>query len=160
MERSKVLREGVLVGLAGATAVALWFLVYDLAAGRPFRTPALLGAALLHGLRDPADLIVTPGLVLECTLVHGVLFVLFGWAAAGLFTLADRDRHVLFAAFMLFMCFEAAAFAAATVLASWLLHTLEPWAILGANLIATVVMLSLLFHHHRRSPREVLTSAE
>jgi len=160
MERSRVLREGVLVGLAGAAAVALWFLVYDVAGGRPFRTPALLGAALLHGLRDPADLIITPGLVLQYTFVHAVLFVSFGWAAAGLFTLADRDRHVLFAAFMLFLCFEVAALAAGMVLASWLLHTLEPWTILGANLIATVVMLSLLFRHHRRSPSEVLTSGE
>jgi hypothetical protein len=160
MERARVLREGLLIGLAGAAAVALWFLLYDLAAGRPFRTPALLGAALLHGLRDPADLIITPGLVLEYTVVHCALFVLFGWAAAGLFTLADRDRHVLFAVFMLFLCFEVGALAAAMVLASWLFHTLAPWTILGANLIAAVVMLSLLFRHHRRSPSEVLTSAE
>ena len=107
---SRYLREGIVAGLIGAAIIAVWFLIYDAARGRPFRTPALLGAVLLHGLRDPADLIVTPRLVLEYTLVHSVLFVLFGWAAAGLFTLADRDRHVLFAAFMLFMCFEAAAF--------------------------------------------------
>jgi hypothetical protein len=160
MGRAGIFREGLLVGLTGAAAVALWFLVYDLAAGMPFRTPALLGAALFHGLRDPADLTITPGLVVEYTVVHCILFALFGWAAAGLFTLADRDRHVLFAVFMLFLCFEVAALAAAMVLASWLFHALEPWAILGANLIAGVVMLSLLFRHHRRSPGEVLTSAE
>ena len=92
--------------------------------------------------------------------MHCVLFALFGWAAAGLFTLADRDRHVLFGVFMLFMCFEVAAFAFVAVLGSWLLHTITPGAIIGANLIATVVMLSLLFRSHRRAPSEILTSAE
>jgi hypothetical protein len=135
-------------------------LVSDLAAGTPFRTPALLGAALLHGLRDTADVTITPGLILEYTTVHCAVFALFGWAAAGLFALADRDRHVLFAVFMLFVCFKVGALVAAIVLASWLFHTLEPWSILGANLVAAVIMLGLLFRHHRRSPSEVLTSAE
>ena len=62
--------------------------------------------------------------------------------------------------FMLFCCFEVAALAALQILGSWLLHTLEPWSILGANLVAAVVMLGLLFRQHHRSLREVMTSAE
>jgi len=54
----------------------------------------------------------------------------------------------------------AAALAALRVLASWLLHTMEPWSILGANLVAAVVMLGLLFLHHQCSLEEVMTSAE
>ena len=46
MDRERILYEGILVGLAGAAAVAVWFFLYDLAAGMPFRAPALLGAAL------------------------------------------------------------------------------------------------------------------
>ncbi len=160
MERHQILWEGLWVGLAGAAAVAVWFLVFDLIAGVPFRTPALLGAVLFHGLRDPGGLVITPGLIGAYTIVHCALFVLFGWAAAGLFTLADRDRHVLFAVFMLFLCFEVAAFAFVAVLGSWLLHTITPAAIIGANLIATVVMLFLLFRNHRHAPAEVFTSAE
>jgi len=160
MDRHGILAEGLGVGLAGAAAVAVWFLVFDLMAGVPFRTPALLGAVLFHGLRDPGALVITPGLVGAYTIVHCALFVLFGWAAAGLFTLADRDRHVLFEVFMLFLCFEVAGFAFVAVLGSWLLQTITPAAIIGANLIATVLMLFLLFRNHRRSPSEVLTSAE
>jgi len=160
MDRHRILSEGLGVGLAGAAAVAVWFLVFDLIAGVPFRTPALLGAVLFHGLRDPSELVITARLVGAYTIVHCGLFVLFGWAAAGLFTLADRDRHVLFGVFMLFLCFEVAAFAFVAVLGSWLLHTITPAAIIGANLIATVVMLFLLFRNHRRAPGEVLTSAE
>jgi CBS-domain-containing membrane protein len=37
---------------------------------------------------------------------------------------------------------------------------MEPWSILGANLVAAVVMLGLLFLHHQRSLKEVMTSAE
>src|SRR6266545_674556 len=160
MGRTRVLYEGVLVGLAGAIAVAAWFFVYDLAEGTPFRTPALLGAALFEGLRDPAVLTITPALVFRYTVVHGLVFLVFGLVCAGLFALADYDRHVLFAVFMLFCCFEVAALAAMTVLASWLLDTLRPWVITGANFVAALVMLSILFRDHHVLVRELLTSGE
>jgi hypothetical protein len=118
MGRKSVLLEGILVGLVGATAVAIWFLLYDLAEGAPFRTPALLAAALFHGLRDAGALTVTPGLVIEYSLVHGLAFILFGLGASGLFALVDRDRRVLFAVFMLFCCFEVFALAMITALAA------------------------------------------
>src|SRR5512132_1215079 len=56
---TRIAREGLVSGLLGAAAVAVWFLLYDTAAGAPFRTPALLGAALFHGLRDPGALVIT-----------------------------------------------------------------------------------------------------
>jgi len=160
MNRTRVLYEGALVGLAGAAAVALWFFLYDVAAGTPFRTPAMLGAALFEGLRDPAALKITPNLVLEYTVVHGLAFLVFGWAAAGLFALADRDRHVLFGVFMLFCCFEVAALAAVEVMASWLLDTLRPWSIIGGNFVAVLVMMGILVSNHHVSVEEALTSAE
>src|SRR5206468_1198394 len=52
--RTRVAQEGFVAGALGAAAVAVWFLLYDTAAGAPLRTPALLGAAVLEGLRDPA----------------------------------------------------------------------------------------------------------
>src|SRR6187397_2818966 len=104
--RRSLIREGIGVGLAGAVAVAAWFLLYDLAAGVPFRTPALLGAAIFDGLRDPAALVITPALVLKYTVLHGLAFLAFGIATAGLFALVDYERRVLFAVFMLFCCFE------------------------------------------------------
>jgi hypothetical protein len=160
MNRQKVLYEGILVGLAGAAAVAVWFLVLDLVAGAPLRTPALLGAVLFDGLRDPAALTITPGLVLKYTAVHGLAFLIFGLAIAGLFALAERERHLLFGVFMLFCCFEVAVFAAMMVLGSWLLDTLQPWAILGGNLVAALVMLALLFRGHHFSLHQLRTAGE
>jgi hypothetical protein len=152
-----VIGEGIMVGLAGASAVAIWFFLYDLAAGVPFRTPALLGAALFQGLRDPGQLAITPALVLKYTVVHGLVFIAFGLAAAGLFALVDRDRRVLFVAFMLFCCFEVFFVAMVMVAAERLLEALSVWAILGANLLASVVMLGILFRRHHRVPSELLT---
>ena len=50
----RIVREGFIAGLIGATLVATWFLLVDLVAGRPFFTPAMLGDALFWGVRDPA----------------------------------------------------------------------------------------------------------
>ena len=160
MNRQKVLYEGILVGLAGAAAVAAWFFVLDLVAATPFRTPALLGAVLFDGLRDPAALTITPAIVLKYTAVHGLAFLIFGWAIAGLFALAERDRHLLLGVFMLFCCFEVAVLAAMMILGAWLLDTLQPWAILGGNLVAALAMLGLLFRDHHFSLHELRTSGE
>ena len=56
---SRYLREGIIAGLIGAAVVAVWFLIYDAARGRPLRTPALLGAATFQGVTDPAAVPVT-----------------------------------------------------------------------------------------------------
>jgi hypothetical protein len=158
--RRSIIREGIVVGLAGATAVAVWFLLYDLAAGIPFRTPALLGATIFDGLRDPAALVITPSLVLRYTVLHGLAFLGFGIAAAGLFALVDYERRVLFAVFMLFCCFEVFLVGMVITLAERLIEEMPIWAILGANLLAAGVMLGILFRSHHRVPREVLTAGE
>ncbi|HEX6081743.1 MAG TPA: hypothetical protein VF197_19085 [Methylomirabilota bacterium] len=146
---SRTVREGIVAGVLGAAAVAVWFLAYDAVAGVPFRTPALLDAALFHGLRDPGALVITVPLVLQYTIVHGVAFILFGIATSSLLVLADRDPRLLFAFFMLFCCFEVFFGAMVAVLAEWLLEAVPWWTILAGNLLAAVVMLGYFFREHR-----------
>jgi hypothetical protein len=153
---TRVAREGLIGGLAGAGAVALWFLLHDLGVGAPLRTPALLAAVFFQGLRDPGALVITLPLVLQYTVVHGLAFLLFGWAVAGLLALADREPRVLFAVIMLFCCFEVFMIALVAVLAEWLLETLTWWTILAANLLASVVMLAYFFRGHRVAWRAFL----
>jgi hypothetical protein len=43
---------------------------------------------------------------------------------------------------------------------SWLFDTLRPWAILGANFVAALVILGILFRDHHTSAKELLTSGE
>ena len=153
---NRTVREGIWAGLLGAAAVAIWFLVYDTAAGVPLRTPALLGAALFQGLREPSAVQITLPLVLQYTVVHGAAFVAFGIAAAGLLTLADRDPRLLFGLVMLFCCFEVFFAALLTILAEWLLEAIPWWTILGGNLLAAIVMLGFFFREHRVTWREFL----
>jgi len=153
---TRVAREGALAGLAGAASVAAWFLLYDLAAGVPFRTPALLGAAVFHGLRDPAQLVITVPGVLQYTVLHVLAFAAFGWLAAGLLALADREPRLLFGFFMLFCCFEVFFFAMIAALAEWLFDSIAWWTILAGNLLAAVVMLLVFFRGHRLAWREFL----
>jgi hypothetical protein len=155
---TRVAREGLAGGLLGAAAVAVWFLLYDLAAGVPLRTPALLGAALFHGVRDAAFVTATLPLVLQYTVVHCAAFVLFGWAAAWLLALADREPRFLFAVIMLFCCFEVVFVALVAVLAEWLLETLHWWTILIGNGVAAGVMLAYFHRGHRPAWRAFMAA--
>ncbi len=156
--RSRVTTEGFVAGALGAAVVAVWFLLYDTAAGAPLRTPALLGAAVLEGLRDPSALTISLPLIFKYTLVHGAAFVVFGWLAAGLLALADREPRLLYAFVMLFVCFEVFFFAMTAALAEWLLEALVWWRILAANLLAAVVMLGYLLRKHRVAWRAFLSA--
>jgi hypothetical protein len=157
---TRVFREGLSAGLLGASAVAIWFLIVDTAAGMPLRTPALLGAAVLEGLRDPSALVITWPLVLKYTLIHGAAFAFFGWLMAGLLALADREPRLLYAFVMLFCCFEVFFIALIMILAEWLFEALAWWNILAGNLLAAVVMLAYFFRGHRVAWREFLTARE
>jgi hypothetical protein len=146
---SRPFREGTVAGLLGAAAVAIWFLIYDLAAGVPLRTPALLGAAVFEGLRDPAALVITAPLVIKYTLLHGAAFIAFGWLAAWLLVLADHEPRLLLGLFILFCCFEVFFISLIAIVAQWLFDTLAWWTILAANVLAALVMLGYFFREHR-----------
>ena len=148
--------EGVMGGTIGAGAIAVWFLCLDVSMGQPFRTPALLGATLFEGLRDPAALHPTVRVVLEYTLLHWAAFVTFGLVAAGLLAAADRDPRLLFLVFMLFCCFEVFALGLIWILAEWLFGILAWWTLILANLLAGLIMLGFFFRRHRSTWHEFL----
>src|SRR4030095_3071488 len=116
----RIVTEGIIAGSLGATAVAPSFLLCDAAEGRPYFTPALLGAVLFHGLRDVSAVGVSWPLVLGYSLFHWAAFALFGSAAAPLLAGADRLPTLLFVFVMLICCFEVVAPALVAVLAALL----------------------------------------
>ena len=77
IKRHRLVVEGVTTGMVGAAAVAIWFLVLDILALRPFFTPAALGSALFMGAASPAEVQVTTGLVAAYTVFHVGAFVYF-----------------------------------------------------------------------------------
>ena len=82
MQLSRILREGFIAGLIGAGAVALWFLVVDVIAGRPFFTPAMLGSAVFWGVRDPALVVIEYSRIIGYTMIHVSAFIIVGTIAA------------------------------------------------------------------------------
>src|SRR6266702_4582418 len=78
MKRSihHLIADGVVGGLLAGLVVALWFLVVDSVAGRPFHTPAALAATLAGQEVGPPTL----RLVVAYSLIHFGVFALLGVA--------------------------------------------------------------------------------
>lgn len=146
-----VLREGVVAGILGAAAVALWFFIIDAIQGEPLRTPKLLGAAFLRQT-EPAEA------VLFYTVVHGLAFIVFGIVGAFLMAGAERQPVLIFGLVILFTAFEIFFFGAVIIAASWVLDELAGWTVFVGNLLAAAAMLAYYFKGHRGLARK-LTSA-
>ena len=143
-----VLWEGVVTGIIGASAVAIWFFAIDAIRGEPLRTPKLLGIALLRQ-PDPASAI------LAYTLLHGLAFVVFGILGAFLVAAAERQPVILFALIIVFTAFEIFFFGAVVILASWILDYVAGWTIFLGNLLAAAAMLAYYFRGHRTLARRL-----
>jgi hypothetical protein len=145
--------EGIRAGVAGAAAIALWFLVVDLYAGRPFYTPTVLGHAVFNGTTGLAGVEnVEPSLelVLGFTWIHGLSFLLLGLLASRLLALADRDPNYGFGILLLFVVFEVGFVFVCMLAAEPILHALTLRAILVGNLLAAGAM-AVVFRRHRES---------
>ncbi|MBI2460925.1 MAG: hypothetical protein HYV61_05440 [Candidatus Rokubacteria bacterium] len=155
----RLIREGIVAGVIGAALVALWFLLVDALQGQPFRTPALLGAAVFQGLREPTEAVaITAGAVAGYSVLHGLAFIAFGILCATLIVSAEREPAMLLAFIALFACFSVFFLGLLWVLAAWLLGALPWWEILVANLLAAGGMLAYFFLGHRALGRALLGS--
>ena len=158
--RGHVVREGIAVGLIGAAVAMVLFLVVDLAAGAPLRTPAMLGAALFHGARGPGEVAITTPVVLGYTAVHVAGFVLFGLATSGLFALAEREKRVLGLIFILGCCLAVVFVAMVYGLAQWMREAMTPWVFLSGHLLAALAVVGVVVYFHRRLLRQFPSSVE
>jgi hypothetical protein len=156
-ERS-VLREGIVAGLIGAAIVAVWFFIFDLARGRPFLTPGLLGAYVFHGVNTPLEQAPSIGPVLGYTVIHGLAFIAFGVMAATIMAVSEREPALFIAFVVLFACFEAFFLGALGAFGQSLQGALVWWAVLVGNLLASLGMLWYLFRAHRALPRSLVGS--
>jgi hypothetical protein len=157
--RRSVLREGIVTGLIGATVVALWFLVFDLARGKPLFTPALLGNALFYGVNNPLGLEVTLGPVIGYTIIHGLAFIAFGVIAASVMSVSENEPGVFVAFVILFACFEVFILGVVGALGQSMLGALVWWAILIGNLLASAAMIWYLVREHPGLPSTLVGSA-
>ena len=144
-----VASEGALAGIVGAVVVAMWFFIYDAAAGRTFLTPAVLGAAIFQGNFNPAQVAITPPLVLGYTALHFFAFILFGIAAAILLRAAEFEPVFAVGAIFLLAVFEIFFVGALAAFDQAALQTLGFWKILVGNVLAMTAMLGYFSTRHR-----------
>jgi hypothetical protein len=150
-EASKLYQEGIVAGVIGAAAIAIWFLIVDAFNGRPLYTPTVLGTALFKGgagLEAPESLAVNLDMVLMFTWVHGLVFIVIGGIASRLLGLAEHNPNLGFGILLLFVVFEFGFVAVNLVFADAVLRALAWQAILVGNLLAAASMAGYFWWRH------------
>lgn len=141
-----VVREGVVAGVLGATAVAVWFFVVDLIGGRPLFTPGTLGEGLLSVFgRSPETQAMN---VIAYTIFHYAVFVLVGVIAVILVHAGERMPSVLAGAMILFVAFELGFYGLVALLQESVLGSLAWYQIMAGNLLAAALMGTYLWRAH------------
>src|SRR5256885_4698916 len=158
LRQHPLLMRGLVTGLIGAVAVAVWFFGLDLAAGAPLRTPTALGAALLLGAPGPALVPASFGLVATYTVVHVAAFVVAGVVVVGLAEPVARVPALALLVVLAVIVLEALVVGTLAVSAEWVLGTLGWWSVAVGNLLAVLAMGWQVWRTHpglqRRLPHQ------
>jgi hypothetical protein len=158
------LAGGLYAGLLGYAVVVVFVGAVNFAGGRsPFYTAALFGAALFHGLEDPASLQVAAGPVLAYNMVHLLAFLGLGFLASWLVSLAERYPVARYVTLFTLVFVAAHVYAALLLFAQPLLAAAAWWQIGSAGLLAAAAMGWYLLQVHaglRRSLTENPMGAE
>lgn len=143
-----MLSKGIGVGLAGALAVAVWFLVLDIAGGRPFFTPAALGSMIFLGARGADAVQVNPGIVAGYTTLHVVAFLMVGVGMVWLSERLEQQPGLWLGVLMGLIVCKAGFLGGAGLFGGWLLGALGWWAIGAGNVLAVGVMGWIVWQSH------------
>ena len=146
--RHSIAREGIIAGILGASAVALWFLGVDSIFATPFATPVGLGRGLLRLFGPPGGEGVTT-YVLAYTIFHYLAFIAAGLIVSVVVHWAQSSPTVLAGAMILFVIFEIGFYGISSALeASPLFGALGWGAVAVGNLIAALVMGFYMWRTH------------
>jgi hypothetical protein len=146
--RHTVVRDGIVAGVLGATAVAVWFLGIDMINSHPFATPAALGEGLL-GVLGPRGSEGTATFVIVYTLFHFAAFIGVGLLVSLIVEWAKKEPGVLAGALMLFVALEIGIYAISSALrASPFLGTMGWVSVATGNLVAAIVMGTYMWRTH------------
>lgn len=148
-ERHNSVREGVYAGVIGATAIAVWFAIIDVAAGHPLNTPNILGAGLISVLGKPPMMPDTVMFhVFFYTVFHYLAFALVGIIMATVVHQSERTPAILAGFLIAFVAFELGAFGLTTLLTESRLGGMAWYQIFIANLLAAAGMFWFMWRRH------------
>ena len=137
---SNLLTRGLITGLFGAAAVALWFFFLDFSDGHPFRSPAALGSALLLGASKAEAMQISFGVIAAYTLVHVIAFAVAGTIFVWIAEQVERSSSLVLLTIPCAIALEAVVVTALALRADWVLGSLGVWSVLVANLLAVLSM--------------------
>lgn len=145
----RVVENGVLSGILGATVVAAWFFVLDvITRGMPFYTPSLLGSILFAGKEASEVTGVDGAAVFAYTGLHGLLFLLAGVMLAAMVSQVERNPQAGMILVLLFVTFEAILWGVGVSSIPALAGAVGAWAVLVANFASAVAMFAFLLRRH------------
>jgi hypothetical protein len=143
------LKDGIMAGLLGAAAVALWYLVLDAIRGQVLFTPAALWSGFFMGADRPEAVVVSAGPVIGYTLLHLAAWSLIGVITAALLGRVDRQPAALHGFVLLAVTSITLFIGLVSIAAVWLVDVLPWWTIAVANILAAGAMVGYLW---RRLP--------
>jgi len=132
--------DAIITGAIGAATTAVWFLLLDVIAGRPFYTPAALGSALLLGAQSPTEVQVTSGIVVAYTFVHVLAFFAVGLGVEWLARRLEAVPSFWLMALLALIVLDVLFIGVVASLALWVLGAVGLWEVFVANLLAISAM--------------------
>ncbi len=142
------LREGVITGFIGATAIAVWFLIVDTIAGQPFATPIFLGKGVVSvlGKNMMGDTAFTQ--VFGYTIFHYGAFFIVGIVLTVIVHQAERTPAILAGLLVAFVMTTLGFYMIAAAFAQSALGQIAWAQIFVANLLAAGFMGFYLWRRH------------
>lgn len=144
-----LVKEGVIAGLIGATAIAIWFFFVDAVAGEALFTPRTLGYALLSIFGPVPEKQSALLLIAIYTIFHYVAFMVVGMIAAMIVELAKEEPSILMGFVVLFAAIEVGFYALVGLLQQATpLGSLAWYNVMVGNLLAAATMGLYLLRAH------------
>jgi hypothetical protein len=155
-ERAQTNLQGLAAGFIGYAAVALFFAIFNLVAGRsPFFTAAFLGDALFYGVRDPAAVVIWPGPVFAYNGVHLLMFLALGMVASWLALLSERGPQFWYIGAILFLFVVFHLYGFVLLVTGGVQAVLPTWTVFASTVLAGTVMFAYLLWVHPRFRSEL-----
>jgi hypothetical protein len=146
--RHNFLKEGIIAGALGATAVAVWFFVVDVITGRPMFTPDVLGQGLLQILGTPSPGDTQFMHIAIYTVFHYVAFAVVGVIVIAIVHQGQRTPGILAGLLMLFVALQLGALGITTMFVESPLGQLAWYQVFIANLLAAGAMGWWIWKRH------------
>jgi uncharacterized membrane protein YphA (DoxX/SURF4 family) len=144
-----IVKDGVMAGLIGATAIAVWFFFVDAVAGEMLFTPRTLGYALVSIFGPVPENQSALVLIALYTVFHYAAFIVVGLIAAMIVELAKEEPSVLMGFVVLFAAIEVGFYALVGLLQQATpLGSLAWYNVMVGNLLAAATMGLFLLRTH------------